>query len=168
MNRVAALVLLVGGVLLMSWAVAPAAPTLQPRRAAEIDRADPADSRDLTEKMSAEVQKLRERLEATTPYPSPSRDPFRFGSTRRPAAPSVTPQPEMPPVEPPSLPRLVAILTEGEPGRPTWCAVLAIGGDVRMLKAGETIAGFEVRRVTASDAELFDPISSRTFRLTLK
>ena len=88
MNRVAALVLLVGGVLLMSWAVAPAAPTLQPRRAAEIDRADPADSRDLTEKMSAEVQRLRERLAERTTYPSPVRDPFRFGKTRKPATPS--------------------------------------------------------------------------------
>ena len=168
MNRVAALVLLVGGVLLMSWAVAPAAPTLQPRRTMEIDQAESADDKDLTKKMSAEVQRLRERLDVTTQYPSPSRDPFRFGATRRPAAAAAASKPEPSPVEPPSLPRLVAILTEGEPGRPMWSAVLSIGGDVRVMKAGETIGGLELRRVTASDAELFDPISSRTFRLTLK
>ena len=168
MNRVAALVLLVGGVLLMSWAVAPAAPTSRPRSTPVTEQEEPPERQDLSRNMSAEVQRLRERLAQRTTYPSPVRDPFRFGSSRRPVVPSAVAQPEPSPVEPPPLPRLVAILTEGEPGRPTWSAVLAIGTDVRVVKAGETIGGLDVRRVTASDAELFDPISSRTFRVTLK
>ena len=172
MNRVAALVLLVGGALLMSWAVAPASPTprLGPIRgsADEPPVVQHAPGQDPSANMTAEVERLRARLAAPAAYPAPTRDLFRFGA--RPVRTARNAPETTAAVEPaaPVLPRLVAIVNDGVPGRPAWRAVMAIGDDVRVLKAGETVGGLELRTINADGAELFDPISSRTFRVVLK
>jgi len=169
MHRIAAIVLLVGGALLMSWAVAPASSTTRPRAtSAEGNAQAPAAGRDPSQSMSAEVQRLRERLDVVAPYPTPARDPFRFGASRSRAVVSTIVPPSDPPAPEMALPRLVAILDESEPGKPSWRAVLAIGDDVRVMRAGELVGGLEVRSVTSDGAVLFDPVSSRTFRVTLK
>jgi hypothetical protein len=167
MNRVAALVLLIGGALLLSWAVAPATsgPAPQGIAPATVDRKPSRPSQNMT----AEVARLRERLATVPEFPEPSRDPFRFGGRAMRAA-AVPPPAEPMPVEPvaPVLPRLVALMDDGAPGAPLWRAVMAIGDDVRIVKVGETVGGFSVKGVGADGVELVDPASQRSFRLHLK
>jgi hypothetical protein len=167
MNRVAALVLLIGGALLLSWAVAPATsgPAPQAIAAVAVDRKPSRPSQNMT----AEVARLRERLATVPEFPEPSRNPFRFAGTRAPVA-TAPPPTEPVPVEAvaPMLPRLVALMDDGRPGAPLWRAVMAIGDDVRIVTAGETVAGFSVKDVGADGVELVDPVSQRSFRLHLK
>ena len=167
MNRVAALVLLIGGALLLSWAVAPATSGPAPQGIAPVT-VDRKPSRP-SPNMTAEVARLRERLAKVPEFPEPSRDPFRFAGKRTPVA--VVPSPaESVPVEAaaPVLPRLVALMDDGRPGAPLWRAVMAIGDDVRIVTVGETVAGFSVKGIGADGVELVDPASQRSFRLHLK
>jgi len=167
MNRVAALVLLIGGALLLSWAVAPATsgPAPQVVAPASVDRKPQRQPQNMT----AEIERLRERLAIVPEFPEPSRDLFRFGGRVPRAAAAPAPADPVPVATPePILPRLVALMDDSRPGAPLWRAVIAIGDDVRIVKAGETVAGFSVKNVGADGVDLIDPASQRSFRLLLK
>ena len=59
---------------------------------------------------------------------------------------------------------LVAIAANPSDGAVTRTAIFAEGEDVRLLKEGDTIGRFVVRTITATSADLFDPIANRTHR----
>lgn len=167
MNRLAALLLLGGVLLLVSWAVAPASPggqTAPP--ASTADQASP-----VVAEVNAQVDRLRERLASTPKFPPPERDPFRFGARterKAPAVPAVNaPEVALEPA-PPVLPRLVAIVADGAGASAARSAVFAEGETVRLLKAGDTIDTFVVRSVGADFVEIVDNTTARSHRLSLR
>ena len=169
MNRAAAVLLVGGVVLLISWAVAPAAPVTSQRAAPQFASLD--QSAPVIVEVNTQVDRLRERLSAPPQYPPPARDPFRFGHRPESPRPSTPVEPEITaPLAPPEpvLPVLVAIAASPSDGAVTRTAIFAEGEDVRLLKEGDTIGRFVVRTITATSADLFDPIANRTHRLDLK
>ena len=167
MNRLATLLLLGGVALLVSWAVAPAAPSGQtPRAAAPADQSSP-----VVAEVNAQVDKLRERLADAPKFPPPQRDPFRFGlrNERKPVAPPALETPDVA-LEPtaPVLPKLLAIVADGAGTSAVRTAVFAEGESVRLLKAGDTIDAFVVRTISTDFVELAEPATSRTHRISLR
>jgi hypothetical protein len=169
MNRIAGALLLSGVALLVSWAVAPAAPIAPPDTAAAIAAIE--QSVPVVDEVNAQVDRLRERLAEPQKFPPPQRNPFDFGRHPEPARP-VKPVVETPavPVEPPPppLPRLLAIVLNTVDGAAVHSAVFSNGDDVNILKAGDTIGRYVVRSVASDGAELVDRNTSRVFRVTLK
>ena len=158
-----------GVALLVSWAVAPAAPVAPPDTAAAIAAIE--QSVPVVDEVNAQVDRLRERLAAPQKFPPPQRNPFDFGRRPEPPRP-VKPVVETPavPVEPPPppLPRLLAITSNTVDGAVTHSAVFSNGDDVSIVKAGDTISRFVVRSVTTDGAELVDRNTQRVFRVPLK
>jgi hypothetical protein len=167
MNRLATLLLLGGVALLVSWAVAPAAPSGQtPRAATPCDQSSP-----VVAEVNAQGDRLRERLADTPKFPPPQRDPFRFGlrNERKPVAPPALETPEVA-LEPAALvlPKLLAIIADGARTSAALTAVFGEGESVRMLKAGDTIDAFVVRTIGTDFVELAEPATSKTHRLSLR
>ena len=166
MNRLATLLLLGGVALLVSWAVAPAAPTGQaPRATTPSDQSSP-----VVAEVNAQVDRLRERLAEAPKFPPPRRDPFRFGLRNEPKAPAPAPiAPEAAP-EPAAivLPKLVAIVANGAGDASVRTAVFADGESVRVLKSGETIDSLVLRTIGTDFVELVDPATDRTHRISLR
>ncbi len=169
MQRVASLLLLAGAVLLASWIAAPAAPSPTPPLAAVA--ATPFDqARPIVAEVSAQLDRLRSRIEATPEFPTPERDPFRFAPR-----PEPTPKPRpaivesAAPVEPPApvLPKLLAIVANEVDGVVVHSAVFSIGDGVRVVKVGETIGTFVLRGVSADVADLADAVTGTLYHVTL-
>lgn len=173
MPRLSSALLLGGALLLASYINAPAAPTpapapIAPEALAAIDAMAP-----LAADAAQEVERLRARLSAVPEKPVARRDPFTFGAAKRPSRraeaerpvePSAPPVDESPVIE---WPTLVALLTDhAAPAALT--AVLAAGDSVEMLKAGDTIGGFQVTDVTATSVELRHIATSAVTRLSIR
>jgi hypothetical protein len=171
MTRLASLLLFVGGVLLLSWAVAPAAPPVPPPVSAQ-DLAALRQSGPILAQVNAEVERLRDRLASRPAAPTVVRDPFSFGKRPAPPAPrpiDATAASAVPPIATtPALPRLVAITSEKHGTDVLFSAVLSFGDDVLVVKPGGTISAFIVRSIGADGVELLDPISGATFRISLQ
>jgi hypothetical protein len=161
MQRIAALVLVAGGILILSWVVAPAAPAVKATPApiltpTEFQQA----SAPVLADMQAQVERMRERLSATPPYPTPSRDPFRFGTRADPAKPApaaaapVAPPAAPPP--PPPLPRLIAIVSQTTETGSIRTALVAGAEGMKTLKVGDTIGAFTIRAIDATGVDLVD------------
>jgi hypothetical protein len=164
MLRIAAVTLVVGATLLMSWALAPATARPALDRPGMLD-ASLAAGMPLLVQAADDLDRLRERLRGLPPYQPPARDPFRV---RTPAA--VTPESggETPTVSAPALPRLVAILTSDAADTPSPRAAVSVNGVIRVVGAGDLIGALQVVRVTADAILLLDPSTRATFRLTLR
>jgi hypothetical protein len=161
MQRIAALVLVAGGILILSWVVAPAAPT--PRAPAspvltptEFQQAAAPVLLD----MQAQVERMRERLSTAPSYPVPTRDPFRFGRRAESAKPAPAMTPDVPPPAPPPpppLPRLIAIVSQSNETGSIRTALLGdAAGTMRTLKVGEAIGAFTIRAIDATSVDLVD------------
>ncbi|NQW03545.1 MAG: hypothetical protein HQ485_05910 [Acidobacteria bacterium] len=156
MQRLTSALVLGGGVLLMSYINAPAAPRPAPPRVTPAEVAAINAMVSVAEDVAQETERLRARLLVTPAVPVAGRDPFSFGNVRRPERPvSGTPEVD---VEAPAAvdaapaiawPSLVAVLTDGAI-TPTRTAVFGIGDGVEMLKVGETTGAFLVRDVGAT------------------
>jgi hypothetical protein len=156
MSRIASAVL-VGGVLLMFWVAAPAAPTpatLPPSPAdlAAVDAAVP-----VAQDVAREAARLRQLLDHPPDPPRPGRDPFKFGVPPTHATP---PPPAPPPTaaapagsSAPALPVLVAIV-DGDAG--TRRAAFAIGDDVEVLAAGDAVGLLTIHAIAADHVDLTD------------
>lgn len=163
-----ALILLAGGVvLLVSWIAAPAAPSPVATAAIDEDKLDQAAP--VVAEVNAQVERLREKLATPPAYPSPARNPFRFGRRVEPrSVPAArTPEPP-PPVIAPSLPLLVAITATPVDGRTVRTAVLRVGDDVRIVKDGDSVGPFLVRAIREDAVELVDAATAQPYRLTLR
>lgn len=166
MTRVAVALLLGGVALLLSWAIAPASPAIssdQTPSSASLAQGDA-----IVADVNAQVERMRARLTVSSTPPRPARDPFRFGRRSVPMSPaSAAPAP--PVVEaPPVLPRLLAILADSTGGAAGWRAVMALGDDVHILKAGDAVGNYVVRAVDEHGADLVDATALHVYRITLK
>ena len=174
MKRFVAIVLFAGAVLLSTHILAPAAAPPSAPIVLATDLAAIAQAAPIVESVNAQVDRLRERLANPPAYPAPTRDPFRFGGRREPARPtSAEPAPPdpvvaAPAISAPALPHLVAIASNTVEGGLVRTAVLAVGDDLQVLKAGDTIAKLVIRSVGADAVELADPVSGKTFRILLQ
>ena len=173
MKRLAAVVLFAGAVLLSTHILAPAAP---PRPQPAINAADLAAidrTKSMVDEVNAQVDRLRERLARPPEYPAPTRDPFRFGKRVEPASPRPAPAlapaaVAAPAISAPALPRLVAIVSNATEAGPSRTAVLAVGEDVQLVTAGESVSKLVVRSIGADVVELADPVSGATFKISLQ
>lgn len=164
MTRIAALLLLIGGVLLVSWAIAPAAPVQQtPERGASASTSTLA-----APDLAADVDRLRARLATERSYPPPARDPFRYGRRESAERPETTPEVAPPVDSAPPLPRLLAILADAKDGMKVWTAVIASGRDVQIVKTGDVVGAYRIQQISADAVELVETASLRAVRLPLK
>ena len=164
MTRFASALLLLGGaVILITLQVSPATSGPGPRI---VDAPSPLEQvSPILVEVNAQVDRLRARLDTTTDYPPPRRDPFSFGEVVRPA-PTAPPKVEVPLYEaPPVLPRLVAVLSSAADGGWLRTAVFAAGDDVQLLVPGDRIGIFVVRSIAADAVTLVDPTTGAAFRV---
>jgi hypothetical protein len=162
--------LLAGLVLLGTWIAAPAAPSPSPLPAhvtAPDDQTAP-----LVAEMAAQVERMKNRLDASQGFPLPERNPFTFGARReivpvRPRLPVAVPEEPAPP-PPPALPKLVAVVANDGDGAVVLTAVFSLGDEVKMVKPGDAIGAFVIRSITAEAVELLDPLTNAVHRLTLR
>jgi hypothetical protein len=125
----------------------------------------------VVQQVDQQVERLRERLAHPPTYPAPTRDPFRFGQRTEPARPktAVVPAAATPPANSaPILPHLIAIATNAVDRTSVRSAVLAMGDDLQIVKAGDTYAKFLVRSIAADAVELSDPSTGEMFKLGLQ
>ncbi len=172
MNRVAYALGLSGVLLLATWVQAPASPTseVMPPSAAAVAALDQAvsASSQVARDIDQEAERLRQRLSQEIPAPAPSRDPFRF-RVAEPPAPAKTsakvPSPEKLPAPSPNaappapvvlMPTLIGITEETANGVVTRSAVLSMGDDMAIVKAGQTFARFIVQTIGPSSVEIVD------------
>jgi len=173
MYRLTWALLLGAGVLLTSYISAPAAPTPASARVSLAELAEIEALVPLAQDVAQETDRLRARLSAAPVAPVARRDPFNFGSVRRPdrpVAPAAHAQLRAPAVEaapPIAWPSLVAVLTAAGDA-PVFTAVLGIGDGIEMLKKGSEANGFLVRDVTSSSVELIHVATTTVTRLSLR
>jgi hypothetical protein len=171
MKRLGAIALFAGAVLLSTHILAPAEPPPPPPELNPADLAAIVQVRPVVEQVNQQVDRLRERLANPPTYPPPTRDPFRFGERAEPARPKTAQAPAAPapPVKSaPVLPHLIAIATNAQEGDAVRTAVLALGDDLQIVKAGETYSKFLVGSIGADAVELSDPLTGSTFKLSLQ
>ena len=169
MHRVAPLLLLSGVVLLVSWVVAPAAPSPTPLVAPDVTTTSDQMSPVLSD-VAAEVNRLKNRLETPPSAPEPHRDPFRFGPRPEPVRPTTSASAVSDVAAPPpapSLPKLLAIVDNTTDSGVIETAVFSIGDDLQVVKAGDAIGKFVVQKIGADAVELVDT-SGATFRIPLR
>ena len=168
MQRVAALLLVAGGILILSWVVAPAAPASRPSTPpATTLTAYEQTTAPLLADVTAQVNRMRERLATTPPAPEPGRDPFRFGRRAEPVVPNIAPPPP-PVIEPPvavMVPKLVAVLSTTTDAGFTRRAALAVGEEVKVFKVGETVGTLTVTKIDADTVELTDRATGAVYRI---
>lgn len=162
--------LVVGGIVLVTWFVAPASseaprqPATPAQTTADIATATLAD-------LNTELSRLSERLQAGDPYRMPARDPFRFGGGAARVGLAVPISvPVIAPEPPFHLPALVAILASDEDAsfRAVLSAETADGADVLIVTSGETVAGLRVDDIRGDAVVLSDAASGRSYTLTLR
>jgi hypothetical protein len=175
MQKLLAIVIFAGAVLISTRILAPAASPrpLPPLSAADL--AGFAQTTAMVDQVNAQVDRLRERLATPPSYPAPTRDPFRFGTKAEPApkAPAPAPRPApavvaAPAISMPPLPRLVAIVSNNTDAGPSQRAVVAAGEDVQILKIGDMVSRFVVRSIGVDSVELADSASGATFKISLQ
>ena len=171
MHRAAPLLLLSGVALLVSWVLAPAAPSPNPLPSTPEMSAFDQTSMPIVNEMAAEVDRMKNRLDTPPSFPAPERNPFRFGERPEPA-PRMRPAPvaAASPAESPALvlPRLLEIVATDGAETVVRTAAFAVGDDVRVVKIGDTIGGLVVRDISALVVELADPATGLTHHLTLR
>jgi hypothetical protein len=170
MNRVAFILLASGFVLLLTWVVAPAAPSPSPLPAHTVEAVD--QQAPLVAEMAAQVERMRNRLEGPQGFPPPERNPFTYGARRepvptRPRVPVAAPE-EPPPPPAPVLPRLLAVVANDVDGVTSLQAVFAVNNGVKALKAGDAIGPYLIRSITEEVVELVEPVTNTVHRLTLR
>ena len=166
MTRIASALLLLGGaVILITLQVSPATSAPGP---GIVDAPSPFEQESpILVEVNSQVERMRARLQTSTDYPVPRRDPFSFGEPARPAVPA-PPKVEAPaPLydAPPVLPRLVAVLSTAADGGWLRTAVFAAGDDVQLVTPGDRIGTFVVRSIAADAVTLVDPITGAAFRV---
>jgi hypothetical protein len=169
-SRTASVLLFAGALLISQWVLSSAAPTNNsptsstssgsPTSALRSDLAAYEQATaPIVAEISAQVDRLRERLSTPPAPPQPGRDPFRYGVRELPR-PKVA-QPEIPVAPPPppapELPRLIAITSEKTDAGVEWRAAFSNGDQILLLKAGDTIGPFAIRSVSEGVVELADP-----------
>jgi hypothetical protein len=168
MQRVAALVLVAGGILILSWVVAPAAPASKPATPLTTTlTAYEQTTAPLLAEVTAQVTRMRERLATTPAAPEPGRDPFRFGRRPEPAVRNIAPPPP-PVIEPPAaivVPKLVAVLSTTTDAGVTRRAALAVGDDVKVVEVGATVGTLTVTKIDADTIELTDRATGAVYRI---
>jgi len=163
MQRLAVALLIAGVLLLASWVMAGDIPA-SPAATAESNPVAP-----LVADVNTQVDQLRERVAVAERFVAPRRDPFRFRG--RPEPRPVATQPavvEPVAVPPPPMPQLVAILTDKGANGVTRRAVFAFGGNVSIVKPGDTLDRFVVGRVDADVVELTERATSVVVRVSIK
>lgn len=172
MQRVAQLLVLAGVILLATWVWAPASPAPAPEPRQPRDSSPPDQTAPILEDMAAQIDRLRERIEAPPNFPPPERNPFRFGTKPEPIAPKGRPTlpeaVEPPPPPAPVLPKLLAIVENDVDGVAVRTAVLSVSDDVQVVKVGDAIGRFLVKSIAAGSIELLESSSGTTFPLTLR
>jgi hypothetical protein len=173
MHRITSALLVGCGLLLTTWALAPAAPSPARPPLSAADQAALNQTTPVLADVNAQVDRLRERLASAPQFPAPSRDPFRFGPRPEPAHPTVEPAapPAIlapPPAPAPVLPRLVAVMTTEVEGGTQRTAVVSVGDDVQMLRIGQSVGKFIVRSIGEDAVELVDQLTGATFRISLR
>ena len=173
MKRFGAIVLFAGAVLASTYILTPAAAPPSPPAVSASDLAAIAQAKPVVDAVDAQVDRLRERLTNPPDYPQPVRDPFRFGARPEPPRPKPTVSPALtdravvvPP--PPALPKLVAIATSVVDGALVRTAVLSVGDDLQIVKAGETYQKFSIRTIGIDVVEIVEPESGKTFKISLQ
>ena len=68
----------------------------------------------------------------------------------------------------PALPKLVAIATDVVDGVLVRTAVLSVGEDLQIVRAGETYQKFSIRSVGIDVVEIVEPESGKTFKISLQ
>jgi hypothetical protein len=188
MPRVAAILAIGGGLILISWVTAPAArPAANDPRlpAAEIDRAEQT-SRAVTplaSEIDAETARLRARLAQAPPKPQPDRNPFKFGAPTRPTSRPVGPTvavgrselegrrndaPAIVPVAPAVLmPTLVAITSDARDGGLLRTAVLSMNDDMKIVQPGQMFDRFLVEAIGPDSVRIADITSPSRATFTI-
>jgi len=169
MVRAASLTLVIGALLLLTWVLAPAAP--HPPQSADADIAPLTSRATAPSDPQHDVDRLRERLVVPPAFRAPTRDPFQFqraerATKARGAGPATDEAARVVAVTPP--PRLIAILSNVIDGALVRRAALGTGPAVRVVAAGDTIDGFQVRAIAADGVELVDAATGAVVRLTLR
>jgi hypothetical protein len=173
MKRFAAIVAFAGAVILSTHILAPAEPPPALRAPSTADLAFITQAAPMIDQVNTQVDRLRQRLAAPPAYPAPIRDPFHFGKREEPSRPrsiaeAAAPRPMvvMPPA--PVLPKLVAIAAMTSDAGVIRTAVLTVGDDVQILKAGDAVLKFVIKSIGTDIVELVDPTTGSTFRLSLQ
>lgn len=176
MRRFGAILVFAAAVLVSTYILATAAAPPRPPVVTAAELAAIAQARPVVDAVDQQVDRLRERLTNPPSYPSPARDPFRFGARAEPPRPK--PQSMAPamveratPVALPAMPKLVAIATNVVDGMLVRTAVLSLGDDLQIVKAGDVFANFSVRSVGIDAVEIADAngqTPGKTFKISLQ
>ena len=163
MHRAISAAVLAGlAVLVATKLASPAGSSPAPQSSTDSDRL-PAELVHL----NREVDRLRERLPAAAELEPPTRDPFTFGRARGASAGTAASEPAAAPtVIVPTLPRLVAILSEGD-SSPARTAVLSFGDGVELYKVGDRAGELRVTRITDSAVIVASDALQQSFTLSL-
>ena len=160
MQRLAGILAIGGGLILISWVTSPAAlPTPSDPRVspAELDRADQTAQTvaPLTSEINDQAARLRAHLSQPPPKPVPARNPFQFGGTSPsrkgtdPAKKGTDPAPTgyvpLAPV-PLALPIVVAITSDARDGGP--CAGgISMGDEMKIVTPGQVFNRFMLESI---------------------
>ena len=168
MRRVALAVSISGVLLLAAWVQAPASTSreITGPTASEIDAAEQAAQSvaPVTRQVDEEADRLRQRLAARVPFTPPARDPFRFKSKTG-SEPFSTDSREKgsdPVISAPlpvAVPTLVGLTEDTVDGVVVRTAVLSMGDDLAIVKAGQAFSRFVVRSIGPASVELVDVTS---------
>jgi len=170
MRRIAAILAIGGGLILISWVTSPAARTT-PADArvspAELDRADQTAQAvaPLTGQIDDQAARLRAHLSQPPPKPDPNRNPFRFGGTspsrkgtdpaKKGTDPARTGYVPLAPV-PLALPVLVAITSDARDGGLMRTAVLSMGDEMKIVTPGQVFNRFMVESIGPDSVRIVD------------
>jgi len=168
MHRFASVLAVGGGLVLVSWALAPAAPPVKARSSAAVSAFDQAAP--VLAEVNVQVDRLRERLGAPPTLPSPERDPFRFGRRPEPTRPQPLISPAAVLAEPPApvLPKLVAIMTNTTESGSVRSAAFSLGEDLQIVRLGDVVGRLVVKSIGVDVVELVDPATSAVYRVSLQ
>jgi hypothetical protein len=187
MQRIAAILAIGGGLILISWVTSPSArpATSDPRMtASDVDRADQTSRAvaPLTSDIDTQAARLRARVIPPPPKPAPDRNPFRFGkgtvpfSTEKPAKGTYpeTPKPVEKgtvPVAPAiALPSLVAITSDARDGGLFRTAVLSMNDEMKIVRPGQSFDRFIVEAIGPDSVRIVDitSVSRATFTIAIR
>jgi len=114
------------------------------------------------------AEQLDFKLRHAPQAPAPRRNPFTFGTRTRSAAPSTPTRVPAPVDDTPVAPAIVGpmfslsgIGVREMPSGPVHTAVLSDGNTVHLVKAGDTIGGYQVIDVTETSTTLADAAGTR-------
>lgn len=175
MHRLTTALMLGGGVLLLSYVNAPAAPTPAPVRVSPEELAAIEAMAPVAAEVAQEAERLKARLAAGPDQPVVGRNPFVFGGSRPtpPELPRATPEtfedviPDT--AAEPALvwPQLVAVLKNDSADDPL-SVVLAYDDTVDILQTGGRLGGFRVAAVGTNSVELVHVASAARVHLSLR